>query len=506
MLNSNVDFKVPRELVMRNNSIEYDKPEYRDDFMRDRDRVLYSTAFRRLAGKTQIYTIDGNDHRRNRLTHTLEVAQIARTISKALRLDENLTEAIALGHDLGHAPFGHAGEKILHEIMVCDSTISLNKSIKESPFNRINEKDFKDIYGFKHTVQSVRVATLIEDGYGENGLNLTNFTLWGMMNHSGIVYKEGTVDSKYIDPDYKNDLDKYICHDKNEAWSFEAFVVREADEIAQWHHDMEDALYSNAMTPLQVANAINDNLSKMIENNIEMGKEISKIISELSNSETHINLSMNQIITRLSRIIVNTLVTHIIKISEKNMETLWKEFMEGKSRDEKIGFFNNSCYDELGTNKVKIKDTIGYITFQGRHNGEDTSLRSYPKIIKLNIHHSQEVERMNAKGQYIIKKLFEAYSSHPQQLSDKMVVKYMKKIIKYSQEEILFDEKIISEIKGALENNIGAVRDVFEKVLVYRTEGKMPTKLQIELMRSICDYIASMTDGYAIKEYNNLYE
>ena len=107
-MNKNL-LRAPIELASRfNKNTETQTASYRSDFMRDRDRIMYCNAFRRLDGKTQIYLIGSDDHRRNRLTHTLEVAQIARTISQALGLDEDLTEAIALGHDLGHTPFGHA--------------------------------------------------------------------------------------------------------------------------------------------------------------------------------------------------------------------------------------------------------------------------------------------------------------------------------------------------------------------------------------------------------------
>ena len=118
------DFRAPLGHAARVDAIP-NTSGYRTEFMRDRDRVMYCGAFRRLAGKTQIYLTGTDDHKRNRLTHTLEVSQIARTVSQALGLDCDLTEAIALGHDLGHAPFGHAGEQILHEIMVPNSKINI---------------------------------------------------------------------------------------------------------------------------------------------------------------------------------------------------------------------------------------------------------------------------------------------------------------------------------------------------------------------------------------------
>lgn len=131
--------RAPIELAHRVNVDKETKTaSYRNDFMRDRDRIMYCNAFRRLDGKTQIYLIGSDDHRRNRLTHTLEVAQIARTISQALGLDEDLTEAIALGHDLGHTPFGHAGERMLNRIMIPESTVK----VPESPLY-VGNTDYK---------------------------------------------------------------------------------------------------------------------------------------------------------------------------------------------------------------------------------------------------------------------------------------------------------------------------------------------------------------------------
>ena len=144
-----------------------DKHTIRNEFERDRDRIMYSRAFRRLSGKTQVFLAGNDDHVRTRLTHTLEVAQIARTISKALGLNEYLTEAIALGHDIGHTPFGHIGERMLNSIM--------NGCYKIKDFNDENDI-IKDHKGFKHNWQSLRVATVLEPN-----MNLTNYTLWGIV-------------------------------------------------------------------------------------------------------------------------------------------------------------------------------------------------------------------------------------------------------------------------------------------------------------------------------------
>lgn len=157
----------------------------RTEFQRDRDRIIHSKAFRRLKHKTQVFFSPTDDHFRTRMTHTLEVSQIARTIARALNLNEDLAEAIALGHDLGHTPFGHSGEDVLNEIMD---------------------------YGFKHAKHSVRVATIIED------LNLTEETLDGILNHSGSLKKESP------------------------AFTLEGKIVKLSDKIAYINHDIDDAI------------------------------------------------------------------------------------------------------------------------------------------------------------------------------------------------------------------------------------------------------------------------
>lgn len=156
----------------------------RTEFQRDRDRIIHSKAFRRLKLKTQVFIIPEGDHYRTRLTHTLEVAQIARTCARALRLNEDLTEAIALGHDLGHTPFGHAGEDVLASLYEL---------------------------GFRHNEQSIRVVKHLE---GERGLNLTHEVLDGILNHTG----------------------------PHKPITLEGQIVKIADRIAYINHDIDDAL------------------------------------------------------------------------------------------------------------------------------------------------------------------------------------------------------------------------------------------------------------------------
>ena len=305
MKNENI-LRAPRELISRMEKAS-ESAEYRNDFMRDRDRIMYCSAFRRLDGKTQIYLTGKNDHRRNRLTHTLEVAQIARTISQALDLDTDLTEAIALGHDLGHTPFGHAGEQILNEIMQPESEIK----ILQSPFYKNDigkDKKEKTIFGFKHNIQSVRVAAVLENGYGNAGLNLTNYTLWGMMHHSNLQYKNSR------NPNYYKEFDKNISvNNGGEAWSFESFVVAQADEIAQWHHDLEDALRSGSLSPKRINQIVEEILATIMS---DPDKDLLLLMKDCSEKD---NYDEKKFVTLASKIVVNTLVTRIVKCSKQNL-------------------------------------------------------------------------------------------------------------------------------------------------------------------------------------------
>src|SRR6201984_2860630 len=196
----------------------YPEPEHsmRSAFQRDRDRIIHSTAFRRLTHKTQVFVYHEGDHYRTRLTHSLEVAQIARTISRALDLNEDLAEALALAHDLGHTPFGHAGEDALAEVM--------------RPFG-----------GFDHNDQTLRILTRLEQRYAEfDGLNLTWETLEGTVKHNGPLLRKGG-DPKHLPAT----IAEYVGRNDLElaTWpSAEAQVAALSDDIAYNNHDIDDAL------------------------------------------------------------------------------------------------------------------------------------------------------------------------------------------------------------------------------------------------------------------------
>lgn len=480
------NLKAPQQFIKRGKNVAGFTTDYRSDFMRDRDRILYSRAFRRLAGKTQIYTIGGDDHQKNRLTHTLEVSQIARTISKALNLDCDLTEAIALGHDLGHTPFGHAGEKILHEIMSPESTIS----IPDSPMKKVpRPMRKKDYYGFKHNVQSVRVVATIEDNYPEQGLNLTNYTLWGILNHTSLKYKENRVDTDCTDPTYKNIYNKHYLlggYSDKEAWSFEAFVVKEADEIAQRHHDLEDALLGGAMNISDVYNAVRTTLDWLMSE--EDRQKLQALAGRLYADRAYI--------TAISSVVVNTLVSRVVRCSRENLSMLWEEVHDKTNPDE--------FFVEHSVCEKKIKQAIGYSILENKTDTEtekkrkekeaervEQTFKNFEQMIREKVHHSADVERMNAKGTYIIRKMFQAYYKHPQQLPDGVVLHYMIDIGRYTS------------LKEAYEKGIGTVRTEFEELIT--SKNGFTYEYKIKLMRRICDHISGMTDRYALQEYGKLY-
>ncbi len=211
---------------------EEPKDEFRTDFQRDRDRVIHSKAFRRLKHKTQVFLSPESDHYRTRMTHTLEVSQIARTISRALRLNEDLTEAIAMGHDLGHTPFGHAGERALDKLTS---------------------------FGFTHYEQSVRVCDRLEKNL--KGLNLTAEVLDGIRNHTKGAWPE----------------------------TLEGQIVRLSDRIAYINHDIEDAVRGDIIyaddipfdIKLTLGTTKSDRISTLVRSVIENTDDVAKMSCEI---------------------------------------------------------------------------------------------------------------------------------------------------------------------------------------------------------------------------------
>ena len=243
----------------------------RSPYQRDRDRIIHSTAFRRLKHKTQVFVNTEDDHYRTRITHSIEVAQIARTICRYFNLNEDLCETISLAHDLGHTPFGHAGEEILNDCM-------------------------KSNGGFDHNIQTLRVVTILEKKYFDfNGLNLTFETLDGLIKHNGPIKETSKIDIMLG----KNFFKKKINFSENP--SLEAQIASISDDVAYNSHDLEDGLREK----LFFLKDLNDfNL-------------ISNIIKKLTTKK---KIEDNLLFKQVVREIINLLVKDIISNTKKNLK------------------------------------------------------------------------------------------------------------------------------------------------------------------------------------------
>jgi len=241
-----------------------DAPPGRSEFQRDRDRIIHSSAFRRLEYKTQVFVNHEGDLFRTRLTHSIEVAQIARSIARRLKLNEDLVEAISLAHDLGHTPFGHAGQDALNDCM-------------------------KDYGGFEHNLQSLRVVDVLEERYANfDGLNLCFETREGILKH---CTKENALQLGDVGERFLN----------NQRPSLEAQIANLADEIAYNNHDVDDGLRSGLITLDQLASV------RLFATHLD---EVRTIYPELAE---------RRVVHETIRRMINTLVTDVISQSEKSI-------------------------------------------------------------------------------------------------------------------------------------------------------------------------------------------
>ncbi len=284
-------------------------------FQRDRDRIIHSKAFRRLKHKTQVFLAPEGDHYRTRLTHTLEVSQIARTISRALSLNEDLTEAIALGHDLGHTPFGHMGEDVLNEIL---------KSYGYS--------------GFSHAEQSLRVVDKIEKG-GE-GLNLTYEVRMGILQHS------------------KGQKDLRICFSNRVCETLEGEVVRFSDVIAYLNHDLDDALRAGVINEKYIPEKVIRILGKTHRERIDtMVKNL--VLNSLNKDHLEFEYEILDAIEELRNFLYETLYMnpHVKSENEKVKLLLYGLFDYFMKNPKKLP--QNLPEDDL---VIKIKDFLAGMT------------------------------------------------------------------------------------------------------------------------------------------------
>ena len=352
------------------------KTPLRSDFQRDRDRIIHSTAFRRLKHKTQVFINTSGDHFRTRITHSLEVAQIARTLSKFFNLNEDLCETLSLAHDLGHTPFGHAGEDALNECM-------------------------RNFGGFDHNIQTIRTILFLENRYYEfKGLNLTIETLDGLLKHNGPIKNLKKYD-KILGKNYFKNRIKFSL-----SPSLEAQIASISDDIAYNSHDLEDGLKSNLFNIKDLKNI------PILKNIIlKHQKKIKKF-------------SLDLVIRQIIREIINEMVKDIIKTTKKNIKK-----------------YNVSNLNDVYKSKYPI------VAFSKKMKLFDKKIKGF---LRNKMYYHKNVKSNTNEGKKIIIKLFFSIKKNP--------ARYIN-VSKYDKSNIA---------------------------------------------RSICDFIAGMTDRYAINLYNKI--
>lgn len=432
--------------------------KHRNEFQRDRERIVNSKAFRRLVDKAQIFSADKGDHYRTRMTHTLEVNQIAKAISTCLQLNLDLTEAIALGHDLGHTPFGHQGERTIRDIL-------FNQEL-EGLFNiQIDNFDYKsELGGFKHNYQGIKVLTELEEKYVEYpGLDISFQVLEGILKHTKLkdAQIKEFINEKFVDELH---IDKPFCT------NLEGQVVAIADEIAQRGHDIDDAITSGLINIDEILESLSaykfqDLYEKIKEEKINIDSYKRHYVDERE-------LTIGRIISA----IVNYFIDDVVEKS--------KSLIEEYVGDKTCGIFDEKL-----------------INFSER--GE-LCCHFLEKIINKKVIANAEVARFDYNANVVIRKLFELYYKNPKLL-------HSGKIRKIYIDTLLCENEGVADSAVDFQNgNLDIVGEEIRKItsvpikdLSNEDEMIIFCKRKI-LIRNIADYIAGMTDSYAMQEYRKI--
>ncbi|MXU65490.1 deoxyguanosinetriphosphate triphosphohydrolase [Oceanomicrobium pacificus] len=352
---------------------------HRSCFQRDRDRIIHSSSFRRLKHKTQVFVEHEGDYYRTRLTHSIEVAQVARTISGVLGLNAELTEAVALAHDLGHTPFGHTGEDALHEMMI--------------PYG-----------GFDHNAQAIKIVTLLERHYADfNGLNLTWETLEGIAKHNGPV--EGAVPYALANYVGQHDLELGTYA------SAEAQVAAISDDIAYNNHDLDDGLRAGLFTVEQLCDL----------------PIIGPCFAEVDRKHPGLDPARRQ--HEALRRVFGVMVEDVIAQTQANLDRIAPETAQDI----------RECGEQVVAFSAPVQE----------------DLRTIRAFFFKNMYRHWKVRRMRRKAAIIVKEMFEIFFDDPGMLPDEWQV--------------------------------------------WAGKGG-----EVQQAWVIADYIAGMTDRYALQEYNKL--
>ncbi|MCB1516860.1 MAG: deoxyguanosinetriphosphate triphosphohydrolase [Hyphomicrobiaceae bacterium] len=353
----------------------------RSEFQRDRDRIIHSTAFRRLQHKTQVFLHHEGHHFRTRLTHTLEVSQIARSIARALDLNEDLAEAVALAHDLGHPPFGHAGERALDRAM-------------------------RGFGGFDHNVQALRTVVLLENRYAEHdGLNLTWETLDGIFKHNGPVGPKALAMLDFL-PDAQKISNKGYS-------SLEAQAAAIADDIAYNSHDIDDAVRAGILTLTQLRGVP------------LVGAVVEEVLGRYPDAE------LGRQTHEVQRRLITRTIEGVIATAKVNIETANPESAD--------------AVRELDFPLIAFPDAMA------------SDERELKQFLFANVYREENVMRAVTKSEQVVERLFD---------------KYMK----------------TGDLPSKWRTRLDASASGTERA------------------RHVCDFIAGMTDPYALAEYQRLFD
>ena len=320
----------------------------RSPYQRDRDRIIHSSSFRRLKHKTQVFVNTEGDHYRTRLTHSMEVSQISRTLARSLGLNEDLCETLSLAHDLGHTPFGHAGEEILNNCM-----------------NRYG--------GFDHNIQTLRIVTFLENKYYKfKGLNLTIETLDGLVKHNGPIYNLNSYNLILKKNTFKNKI-KF-----NLFPSLEAQVASISDDIAYNNHDLEDGLRANLFS-IEKFSSIPE-ISMIVKKHLKNREKFRR--------EIIINQIVRELINVMVLDVINTTNINLKKNNPKTIKDIYKQ------KDLIVDF------------SKKMKKTDKQIKF----------------FLKHNMYNNKDVISNTNKGKKVIQILFNYLSKKPNKYIEKKVL------------------------------------------------------------------------------------
>ncbi|OWW22332.1 deoxyguanosinetriphosphate triphosphohydrolase [Noviherbaspirillum denitrificans] len=367
-----------RSAVSRGRHFAEPAPASRTEFQRDRDRIIHSTAFRRLEYKTQVFVNHEGDLFRTRLTHSIEVAQIARSIARNLRLNEDLVEAISLAHDLGHTPFGHAGQDALNACM-------------------------KEYGGFEHNLQSLRVVDKLEEHYGAfDGLNLMFETREGILKHCSLAVAQtlGDVGQRFID---------------GKQPTLEAQLANLADEIAYNNHDIDDGLRSGLLTTAQL-------------NEVDFYARHRRDVEQ-----AYPGIAGRRAIHETIRRMINALIVDLITTSRARIDAAHPASVED------------------------VRDAQPMIAFSDEMNRDAAQLKVF---LRHNLYRHYQVNRMTSKARRIIREMFDAFMGEPRLLPP--------------------------DYQTGLRDGASADQVAHQA-------------------RKVADYIAGMTDRYAMREHRRLF-